>query len=170
MAPDGSGSEVAPHAPADPDEGTVPGTSDDELTAAMALREAGRLLSGTRRGHIQVLRPVGPRKRPGPPPGRRRNHDRDFEVGQRAIVPDFFSLDGRPAVFSEENSERRSRVPRYMFECIIEAVKDKPLWARRINATAKPQACPLQKLFSACLDLSHGETYDRPNEYVRQSR
>lgn len=95
---------------------------------------------------------------------------RDFDVGYRAILRDYFGIDGRPPVYSDKDFERRFRVPRSVFNCIYEAIKDEPFWSRRINATGQPQAYPLQKLVAAFRVLAYGETYDRSDEYTRLSR
>lgn len=68
----------------------------------------------------------GPRKRSGSIPGKRGNRDRDFDVGYRAILRDFFSLHGRPPVYSQADFERRFRLPRAVWECIYSDIKDEP--------------------------------------------
>lgn len=73
-------------------------------------------------------------------------------------------------MYSEADFERRFRLPRAVFECIYSDIKDEPFWARRINATGRPQAYPLQKLVAAFRVLAYGESYDRSDEYVRLSR
>eukprot|EP00170_Pyropia_yezoensis_P006250 contig_25410_g6269 len=111
-----------------------------------------------------ALRKSGPHKRLGSIPSKRGNRDRDFDVGYRPIPRDYFGLDGRPRVYSEADFERRFRLPRAVFECIYSDMKGEPFWARRINATGRPQAYPLQKLVAALRVLAYGESYDRSDE------
>lgn len=80
------------------------------------------------------------------------------------------ALDGRPPVYSDKDFERRFRVPRSVFTCIYEAIKDEHFLSRRINATGQPQAYQLQKLVAVFQVLPDGETNDRSDEYTRTSR
>jgi len=57
-----------------------------------------------------------------------------------------------------------------VFPRIYRAIKDRPFWVPRVNATGQPQAHPLQKLGAVCRVLAYGELYDRADEYVRLSR
>eukprot|EP00170_Pyropia_yezoensis_P007080 contig_28879_g7102 len=135
--------------------------SDDEMLAVVLGTTTTAALAAQCR---LALRQSGPHKQPGSIPGKRGNRDRDFDVGYRAILRDYFGLDGRPPVYSEADFERRFRLPRAVFECIYSDIKDEPFWARRINATGRPQAYPLQKLVAAFRVLAYGESYDRSDE------
>jgi len=61
-------------------------------------------------------------------------------------------------------------VPLPVFLRIYHAIKDRPFWAQRVNATGQPRAHPLQKLAVAFRVLAYGESYDRADEYVRLAR
>jgi len=101
--------------------------------------------------------------------GRRLNKHRDFRSGLRAILRDYFGLNGSPPVYDEADFERRFRVPRSVFLRIYHAVKNRPFFAQRINATDIPQAHPLQKVVAAFRVIVYGEAPDRTDEYVRLS-
>ena len=102
--------------------------------------------------------------------GRAPNRHRDFALGLQCILRDYFGLDGAPPVYGEKDFERRFRVPRAVFMRIYQAVKDRPYWRQRVNATGKPQSHPLQKLVGAFRVIAYGASYDRCDEYVRLSR
>jgi len=102
-------------------------------------------------------------------PGRRPNKPHDVGSGLRAILRDYFGLDGSPPVYEDADFERRFWVPRSVFLRIYHAVKGRPFFAQRINATGKPQAHPLQKVVAAFRVIAYGETPDRADEYVRLS-
>jgi len=113
-----------------------------------------------------VARPI---KRPGSSPGRGSSQPRDFDAGLHAILRDYWGFDEEPAVYGEEDSERRVRVPRVVFETTYNDIKDRPFRALAIHATGRPQAHPLQKLVGAFRVLAYGESDDRADEYVRLS-
>jgi len=98
------------------------------------------------------------------------NRPRNFELGLQCILRDYFGVDGLPRVYGRQQFERRFRVPLPVFLQIYRAIKDRPFWAQRVNATGQPQAHPLQKLVAAFRVLAYGESYDRADEYVRLSR
>ena len=112
---------------------------------------------------------LGRRRYIGSVPGRRMNKHRDFRSGLRAIVRDYFGLDGSPPAYDEANFKRRFRVPRSEFLRINHAVKGRPFFVQRINATGRPQADPLQKVVAAFREISYGETPDLTDEYGRLS-
>jgi len=87
----------------------------------------------------------------------------------RAILRDYFGLNGKPPVYNECDFERRFRVPRSVFLRIYNAVKDRPFLAQRINATGRLQAYPSQKVVAAFRVIANGEAPDRTDEYVRLS-
>jgi len=105
----------------------------------------------------------------GSVPGRRPNKLRNFRSGLRAILRDYSGLNGDPPVYNEGDFERRFRVPRSVFLRIYNAVKDRPFFAQRINATCRLQALPLRKVVAAFRVIAHGEAPDRTDEYVRLS-
>ena len=82
---------------------------------------------------------------------------------------DYFGLDGSPPVYDEADFERLLRVPRSVFLRIYHALKGRPFFAQRMNATGRPQAHPLQKVVAAFLVIAYGEAPDRTDEYVRLS-
>jgi len=88
---------------------------------------------------------LGRRRYIGSVPGRRPNKHRDFLSGLRAILRDYFGLDGSPPVYDEANFKRRFRVPRSEFLRINHAVKGRPFFVQRMNVTGRPQAQSLQK-------------------------
>jgi len=57
-----------------------------------------------------------------------------------------------------------------VFLRIYRAIKSRPFWAQRVNATGQPQAHPLQNLVAVFRVLAYGESYDRADEYVRLSK
>jgi len=130
-------------------------------------------------GHLHALRHLRKRargsrvhRRPryvGSVPGRRPNKWRNFRSRLRAILRDIFGLNGEPPVYNESDFERRFRVPRSVFLRIYNAVKDRPFFAQRINATGRLQAHPLQKVVAAFRVIAYGEAPDRTDEYVRLS-
>ena len=91
-------------------------------------------------------------------------------MGLHCIVRDYFGVDGLPPIYSTDQFERRSRVPRAVFLRIFNALKDRPFWKQRINATGQLQAHPLRKVVGAFRVLAYGECPDRGDEYVRLLR
>jgi len=65
----------------------------------------------------------------GSVPGRRPNQRHNFCSGLRAILRDYFGLNGEPPVYDEGESERRFRVPRSVFLRVYNAMKDRPFGA-----------------------------------------
>jgi len=87
----------------------------------------------------------------------------------RAILRDYFCLNGKPPVYDEGSFELRFRVPRSAFFRVYNAVKDLPHFAQRINATGRLRAHPLQNVVAAFPFIAYGEAPDRADEYVRLS-
>ena len=85
----------------------------------------------------------------GSVPGRRPNKRRHFPSGLRAILRDYYGLNGEPPAYDEGDFERRFRVPRGVFLRVYNAVKDRPFFSQRIDATGRLQAHPLQKVVAA---------------------
>jgi len=97
------------------------------------------------------------------------NKLRNFRSGLRPILRDYFGLNGEPPVYNKGDFERRLRVPRSVFLRVYNAVKDRPFFAQRINATMRLQAHPLQKVVASFRVNVYGEDPDRTDEYVRLS-
>lgn len=106
----------------------------------------------------------------GSAPGRRGNKRRDFDFGLRNIIRDSFGIDGRPPVHSEQDFERRFRVPRSVFLRVFKAVKDEPEVKRTTNAAGMPHAHAMQRVVAAFRVLAYGKSHDRTNQDVRLSR
>lgn len=113
---------------------------DLDIEAAVAAHTAAVQKWRRRSRASMVGKP--PRYR-GSVPGRRPNKPRDFARGLRSILRDYFGLRGRPPVFDEADLERRYRVPRVVLTRIYLAVKDRPWWQQRVNATGQLQGHPL---------------------------
>jgi len=143
------------------------GGNDDVTTAAVVAAHVATLLEWRRRARLAV-RVQRPRYR-GSTPGRVPNKPRNFELGLHCILRDYFGVDGLPPVYNMLDFERRFRVPMAVFQRIYHAIKDRPFWVQRVNATGRPQAHPLQKLVAVFRVLGYGESCDRADEYVRLS-
>ena len=103
-------------------------------------------------------------------PGRRPNKARDFDAGLNNIQRNYFEVDGQGPVYNEQEFEKRFRAERAVFRRVYLSVKDTPFFLRRINATGRPQAHPLQKVVSDLRVLAYGEAANRADEDVRFSR
>ena len=101
--------------------------------------------------------------------GRAPNKRRDFNLGLRNSLLDYWGVDSEPPVFDEADFERRFRMPRAVFMLIYKDIKDEPFFRQRVNDTGRTQAHPLQKFVAALRVPSNGEAADRPDEYVRLS-
>jgi len=112
---------------------------------------------------------LGRRRYMGSVPGRRPNRNRDFRSGLRAILRDNFGLDGFPPAHDEVDFERRFRVSRSVFLRIYDALKGRPFFVQRIQATGRPQAHPLPTVVAAFRVIAYGEAPDRSDDYVRLS-
>ena len=137
---------------------------DGEVSTAVAahMQALWRKYRRRRRSRLGRLRYIGsvPRRRP--------NKHRDFRSGLRAILRDYFDVNGAPPVYDEADFERRFRVPRSVFLRIYHAVKDRPFIALRINATGRPQAHPLQE-GSGCSSSHFLRRGAGPNRRIRSS-
>jgi len=103
-------------------------------------------------------------------PGRAQNAACDFYLGAISIMRDYFGWAGRPPVYGERYFRTRFRMSTALFLHNCDALRNRRWWRRQINATGRPQAHPLQKLFAAIRVLASGEAYDRGDENVRLSR
>jgi len=151
-----------------------------DLSAAAMMEDTDDLqISSAVAAHLHALRHWRKRahgsrvhRRPryvGSMPGRRPNKRRNFRSGLRAILRDYFGLNGKPHFYNECDFERRFRVPRSVFLRIYNAVKDRHFFVQRINATGRLQAHPSQKVVAAFRVIANGEAPDRTDEYVRLS-
>ena len=70
----------------------------------------------------------------------------------------------------ERHFRTRFRMSTALFHQIYEALRDRPWWRQQVNATGRPQAYPLQKVFAAIGVLGYWEADDRRDEYPRLSR
>jgi len=139
---------------------------DADLDLAVVLGATATLTVRRDLQHGRVSkRPVG-----GSRPGRRPNRNRDFDLGAHSIMRDYFGVGGEPPVYSEQDFEKRHRMPRAVFMRLYAAVHDEPWWRRSVNATGRLQSHPIQKLVAALRVLGYGESYDRADEYCRLSR
>jgi len=137
-------------------------------TSVVVAAHVASLLESRRRT-LAAARVHRPRYR-GSVPGLLASRPRNFELGLQCILRDYFGLDGLPPVFGPVQFERRFRVPMPVFLRIYQAIKSRPFWAQRVNATGQPQAHPLHKLVAVFRVLAYGESYDRADEYVRLSQ
>jgi len=148
-----------------------------EMSADAMLEDTEDLhIASAVAAHLQALRHWRKRvrgsrvsRRPryvGSVPGRPPNKLRNFRSGLRAILRDYFGLNGEPPVYNKGDFQRRFRVPRSVFLHVYNAVKDRPFFAQRINATRRLQAHPLQKVVAAFRVNAYGEAPDRTDEYV----
>jgi len=141
----------------------------DDLSSglAMAVSHHLRLLQLARRVRgCQRWR----RRHRGSVRGRAPNKKRDFSLGLRNILRDYWGVDGEPPVFEEADFKSLFRMPRAVFMRVYNDIKDEPSVRQRVNATGRPQAHPLQKVVAVLRVLGNGEAADRPDEYVRLLR
>jgi len=149
-------------------------------TAALLGEDDGADVCAVVHTHVKVLmalhrrasakRIARRRRYSGSSVGRRANKRRDFSAGLQTILRDYFGVGGAPPIYDERDFETRFRVPHAVFRRTYLAVKDEPFFQKRINATGKPQAHPLQKVVAAFRVIAYGEAADRGDEYVRLSR
>jgi len=144
--------------------------TEDDGTVARAVVPAymGLLLLIRRRSHAtRAHRRCNYR---GSIPGRRQNKRRDFAAGLFNIQRDYYGVNTEPPIVDDRDFETRFRVPRNVFRRLYLAIKDKPYFQQRINATGHLQAHPLQKVVAAFRVIAYGDAADRADEYVRLSR
>ena len=106
----------------------------DEIVAVVSLAAAASSSDGAAQN----------RGRRGSRPGRRRNRERYFDNSTRRIVDDYFLGDasfrqdgGRGKRYSEEEFERRFRMPRSVFNMIFVVVSLDSYFEERPDATGK---------------------------------
>ena len=69
--------------------------------------------------------------------GRALNKKRDFNLGLRNILRDYWSVDEKSHVFDKADFESPSRMPRAVFMRVHNDIKDKPFFRKRVNATRR---------------------------------
>jgi len=140
-------------------------TIDGEVATAVAahMQALWRYRRRIRRSRLGRQRYIGS------VPGRRPKKNCHFRSGLRAILRDYFGLDGSSPVYDKADFERRFPVPRSVLLRIYHAVKGRFLFAQRINATGRPQAHPLQTVVAAFRVIAYGKAPDRADEDVRLS-
>jgi len=138
--------------------------ADIDLAVALGARATLTVRRVLQHGRVSK-RPVG-----GSRPGRRPNRNRDFDLGAHSSMRDNFGVGGEPPVYSEQDFEKRHRMPRAVFMRLYAAGHDKPWWRRSVSATGRLQSHPIQKLVAALHVLGFEESYDRADEYCRLSR
>ncbi|CDF41420.1 unnamed protein product [Chondrus crispus] len=131
-------------------------SEDDEMVVA-----AVSFLSASSRG-------IGlpPRWHRGSTHGRRVNKRLGFDWGAERIVDDYFA---EGCVYSIDDSERRFRVPRQVFERVRSALEGSSVFGRRVDALGVPGIHPLQRIVAAMRMLSTGVDGDVVDEYCRVS-
>ena len=82
---------------------------DDIATVLLAVEHHEYLFSSMTEGSEGT-------ERRGSLPGRSPTKLRDFAHGERGILRDYFSLDGRPPIYDEKDFERGFRLPRIAFD------------------------------------------------------
>jgi len=133
--------------------------ADLDLAVVLGARATLTVRRALQHGRVSK-RPLG-----GSRPGRRPNRNRDFDLGAHSIMRDYFGVGGEPPVYSEQDFEKRHRMPRAVFMRLYAAVHDEPWWRRSVNATGRLLSHPIQKMVAALRVLGYGESYDRADEY-----
>jgi len=141
--------------------------ADDELDLAVVLGAQAHL--DIRRALLAVRQGRVRQRTGGFRPRRRPNRPRDFDLGARAIMRDYFGADGEPPVYGEDAFPERFRMPQPMFNRLFRAIHDQPGWRRTVSATGRPQAHAIQNVSAALRVQGYGEPFDRSDEYVRLS-
>jgi hypothetical protein len=105
--------------------------------------------------------------------GRAANRERIFAQKMASIRDDYFVDDdevsgdgGIGKRYSEEEFERRFRMPRSVFGEVFVVVSQDRYFRERKDATGKAGAFPLQKVVSALRQLCYGLSSDGVEEYT----
>ena len=112
------------------------GANDDVTTSVVVAAHAATSLEARRRA-LAAAQIHRPRYR-GSVPGRIPHRPRNFALGLHCILREYFGVDGLATVFGREQFDRRFRVPMSVFLCIYRAIKDRPFWMQRVDATGQP--------------------------------
>jgi len=70
--------------------------------------------------------------------GRAPNKKRDFNLGLRNTLRDYWVVDGEPPVLDEADFESRFRMPRAVFMRVYNDIKEEQFFRQRVNATGRP--------------------------------
>jgi hypothetical protein len=101
------------------------------------------------------------------------NRERNFAQKMANIRDDYFLADdevrrdgGIRKRYTEEEFERRFRMPRSVFDEVYVVVSQDSYFRERKDATRKPGAFPIQKVISALRQLCYGLSSDGVEEYT----
>jgi len=112
----------------------------EDLDVAMVLgARAGLIMRRALRaaGGRVDKRPVGSFR-----PGRRPSRHRDFDLGAHLIMREYFGVGEEPPVYSEQDFDKRHRMPRLVLKRLYVAVRDEPWWRRGADATGRLKPNP----------------------------
>jgi Plant transposon protein len=105
--------------------------------------------------------------------GKAPNRERNFAEKMASIRDDYFVDDedvrrdsGIGKRYTEEEFERRLRMPRSVFDEVFVVVSQDRYFRERNDATGKPGAFPIQKVVSALRQLCYGLSSDGVKEYT----
>jgi hypothetical protein len=98
--------------------------------------------------------------------GWKANMNRDFDVGVKRMMTDYFSETPR---YDDKMFTRRFRMPRAVFNRIYKDVSARPEFVRKCDALGKPGLHPQQRVVAALRKLSYGVASDAVDEYVHIS-
>jgi Plant transposon protein len=98
--------------------------------------------------------------------GRKANMNREFDVGVKRMMTDYFS---ETPTYDDKMFTPRFRMPRAVFDRIYKDVSARPEFVRKCDALGKPSLHPLQRVVAALRKLSYGVATDAVDEYVRIS-
>jgi Plant transposon protein len=98
--------------------------------------------------------------------GRKANMNREFDVGVKRMMTDYFS---ETPTFDDKMFTRRFRMPRAVFDRIYKDVSARPEFVLKCGALGKPGLQPLQRVVAALRKLSYGVASNAVDEYVRIS-
>jgi Plant transposon protein len=121
--------------------------SDDEGVEIATLLATESLLPRHQRG-----------KRGGSHRGRAPNLACDFDDAHAWLVADYFAVD---PVYPARYFERRFRVPRELFNRVLNEVSKAPYFVRKTDAASRHGLTPPQKVCTAILMLASGACADR---------
>ena len=119
------------------------------------------------------------KKRGGSRKGKAPNTERNFVMGHRRILLDYFWPVDQPRddglgqygpVYSEKRFERRFRIPREIFNTVFQSVAIVSDYLRQFmkpNCVGKLGASPLQKVVAAFRQLAYDASPDSLDEYCR---
>jgi Plant transposon protein len=117
---------------------------------------------------VQAFEYCGERKRKacGSRPGKSPNKQRDFEGAYKRILAQYFVPS---PLYDEVTFERRLRLPRNVFNRILNAIERSEYFQRTSDCTGKLGAYPLTKLISVLRVLANATSLDAQDEYCQLS-